>query len=245
MNLIEEIYESGVVYDKNGNEIKLHSAISPEEGEFLINVINEFVIIKKVIEIGCALGISSLHIGEAIRTYEDSEHIIIDPYQSSKYQGVGIHQIKKAGFDNFRLIEGFSGSVLPDLAADRASEFGLVFIDGLHTFDQTLVDLFYADQLLVDGGIVVIDDCALAPVAKAVSYFDNYPNYEMVRTVTRHTTRQRIGGVISTLLPVQIAREILPHGLYDRFYVRCLYPSMVALRKTGQDTRDWKWFKSF
>ena len=231
MGLIKKIYETGMVYDKDGNEFELRNHISPDEGEFLINIINDYISTKKVIEIGCAFGISALHIGEAIRNYKDSEHIIIDPFQSSHYRRVGIHQIEKAGFKNFRLIEEPSGSALPALAADRASEFGFVFIDGWHTFDQTLVDLYYADQLLVDDGIVVIDDCALAPVAKAVAYFANDPNYEMVRTVGRHTTRQRIGGVINTLLPVQIAREILPHGLYDRFYVRCLYPSMVALRK--------------
>lgn len=126
---------------------------------------------------------------------------------------------------------------MPALAADRAGDFGLVFIDGLHTFDQTLVDLFYADQLLVDDGIVVIDDCALASVAKAVCFFANNPNYEIVRTIVRHTIRQRIGGVISTLLPMQIAREILPRSLYGRFFVRCLYPSMVALRKKQSKTQ--------
>lgn len=231
MDLVKKLYETGVVDDEDGNEFELRNHISPEEGEFLINIINEYVGTKKVIEIGCAFGIASLHIGEAIQDHKDSEHIIIDPYQSSHYRRAGIHQIEKAGFKNVRLIEEPSGAALPVLAADRAGEFGLVFIDGLHTFDQTLVDLFYADQLLAVDGIVVIDDCALASVARAVSYFASYPNYELARTVARHTARQRLGGVISTLLPAQIAGEILPHGLYDRFYVRCLYPSMVALRK--------------
>ena len=231
MDIIKEIYEMGVVRDKFGNEFELRNAISPDEGRFLVDIIRQHVGIKKVVEIGCAFGLSALHIGEAIRDDDDSEHFIIDPFQGTHYKRVGIHQLEKAGFNNFTLIEETSGAALPPLVAEHAGTVGMVFIDGLHTFDQTLVDLHYADQLLADGGVVVIDDCALASVARAVSFFENSPAYEMLKTVPRHTVKQRVGGAVTTLLPARVAGAILPHWLYDRFYLRCLYPSMVALRK--------------
>ena len=36
--------------------------------------------------------------------------------------------------------------------------FDFIFIDGWHTFDYTLVDMFYADRLLRIGGYLLIDD---------------------------------------------------------------------------------------
>ena len=52
----------------------------------------------------------------------------------------------------------------------------LVFIDGWHTFDYTLVDAFYANELLRVGGYLVIDDAQHSGVAKCVRYIE--PNYK-------------------------------------------------------------------
>jgi hypothetical protein len=42
---------------------------------------------------------------------------------------------------------------------DKSQErFDVIFIDGLHTFDQTLRDLLHASYALADGGIIVVDD---------------------------------------------------------------------------------------
>jgi predicted O-methyltransferase YrrM len=246
MSIIEEIYSSGCIEDKTGARVEVHSNISRQKGAFLIDLIKDMARPSKVVEIGCAFGLSSLHIGEALRGAQGAEHIIIDPNQTSTFHGLGIHQLERAGLGNYRLIEEPSGAALPALAAERPGAFGLVFIDGLHTFDQTLVDLYYADRLLAEGGVVVVDDAsAYASVAKAVSYFARYPSYRIVRRLAPYTTAQRLGGLVARLLPPGIAREIVPHGLYDRYYVRCVFPSMLALQKTGPDTRDWDWFEPF
>ena len=45
--------------------------------------------------------------------------------------------------------------------ADRvaaAPKFDVVFIDGLHTFEQTLRDLLNASYVLADGGTIIVDD---------------------------------------------------------------------------------------
>lgn len=153
--------------------------------------------------------------------------------------------LKRAGFTYYRLIEGLSGTVMPALLEDYEGRIGAVFIDGYHTFDQTLDDIFYANLLLAEGGLIIVDDCALAPVAKAVSYLDRYPAYDLVGQCPRHTPRQRLGGRVRAVLPPTVARSILPVVLYDRYYVRCIYPSMTAFKKIGPDTRAWNWFASF
>ncbi len=53
-----------------------------------------------------------------------------------------------------------------------------MFIHGWHTFDHTLIDLFYANLMIKVAGIIVIDDCSKPAVGKAVNYFSKYPAYK-------------------------------------------------------------------
>jgi hypothetical protein len=43
-------------------------------------------------------------------------------------------------------------------SAGRDDRFDLIFLDGLHTLEQTLRDLLHAIDRLNDGGVIVIDD---------------------------------------------------------------------------------------
>ena len=42
-----------------------------------------------------------------------------------------------------------------------------------------------------------------------------------------------------------LAEIFFPRWLYDYVYALGKYPSMVALQKVSEDTRNWKWFRSF
>src|ERR1700737_4705573 len=75
-----------------------------------------------------------------------------------------------------------SALALPSLLGSGLKvQFAL--IDGLHTFDQVLLDFFYVDQLLEDGGIVAFDDVGMTAINRVVRYASNYPNYRMVESV--------------------------------------------------------------
>ena len=50
------------------------------------------------------------------------------------------------------------------------AQFHLIYIDGWHTFDYTLVDFFYADLLLETNGVIVLDDIKHKPVHKCFEY---------------------------------------------------------------------------
>ena len=50
------------------------------------------------------------------------------------------------------------------------TKFDVVYIDGLHTFDQTLRDLLNAVACLEDGGVIIIDD--ILPTSYAASLRD-------------------------------------------------------------------------
>jgi len=245
--VIDEIYRTRVVQDASGNKYDLSSEVHPEEGNFLYRLISSDESITKTLEVGCAYGLSSLHICEALRNRQDTSHVIVDPDQMSAWHGVGIAQLERAGIDFFDFIPQPSELALPDLLRSQPERFDLVFIDGWHTFDQTMVDLFYANRLVRVGGYIVVDDCHWESVSAAVSYYRNYPAFEQVRepAIVPHSGKERIGKTISTTFPPGLARMVLPASVYSHYYRRMRFPSMVAFKKVAQDTRKWNWFVGF
>jgi predicted O-methyltransferase YrrM len=246
---IENIYATGLVEDENGNKYALHSGVDKFEGELLYRVISSDQAIQKTLEIGCAFGLSSLHICSALSARSSAKHVIIDPYQRQYWHGVGVHNLRRAGFGFFELIEEPSELVLPELAKREAGTYDLVFIDGVHTFDHMLLDFFYANYLIRIGGYVVIDDCNMASISRAVSYIVKYPCYRVLSQFGQHLHKKslarRVGHAARLLLPQPIACNFLPKNLYDNYYTRIVYPSMVVLKKVEDDTRSWDWFAAF
>ena len=250
--LIQNIFESSQVADERGNTHSLRDGIDPEEGDLIFSLICQNKL-TRTLEIGCAFGVSSLYICEALSRLGSGHHTILDPNQHSEFSGVGVANLKRAGFDSFELIERPSEVALPALLAEGRT-FQFVLIDGWHTFDHTLLDLFYANRLLEEGGIVVIDDLHLHGVRRAVRYMLNYPNYEVVGStkdfhrIQQKPVRRLVDGCMQGL------RAVVPRRYLDEMFVHTrLSPdsslgikgSMIALRKTGPDPRGWDWHKPF
>jgi len=103
--VISEIYETA-------DHALLQSAISPAEGELIDRAISENDVTSSV-EIGCADGLSSLFICDALSRRPNPRHIIIDPYQTEHYGSRGVANLKRAGFDFFELVEKPSELALP------------------------------------------------------------------------------------------------------------------------------------
>src|SRR5690349_18587789 len=74
MSLVNRIYERGEVVTADGQIRKLHSHISREEGTFLYNLIRADLGIVRTLEIGCAYGLSSLHICKALGDRSAAHH---------------------------------------------------------------------------------------------------------------------------------------------------------------------------
>jgi predicted O-methyltransferase YrrM len=244
-NLVtDEIYRTRVVRDSSGNEYELSSGVDSEEGDYIYRLISSDNSITKTLEVGCPFGLSSLHICEALRNRPGASHTNIDPNQMDVWHGVGVANLERATIGFYRLISEPSELALPNLLRSQPESFDFIFIDGFHTFDHTMLDMFYANRLVRVGGYIVIDDCNWASVSAAVSYYMNYPAYKWLRKPAKAPNR-RVATAGRTLLPPGIAHVILPAIVYDRAYRRVRYPSMIALKKVAEDTRSWTWFKGF
>jgi predicted O-methyltransferase YrrM len=113
-------------------------------------------------------------------------HYALDPNQTKQYCNMGELLVNRCGLtEHLTVIEKTSYRALPllleQVLAGVIPKFHMIYIDGWHTFDYTLVDFFYADLLLEKNGVIVLDDVKHTPVKKCLDYIRlNYPHYEVV-----------------------------------------------------------------
>lgn len=125
------------------------------------------------LEIGLGYGLSALFVVDGLLTTGGlaARHIVIDPFQDSRFAGLGRQVLDEAGV--LDLVEHHaerSQFALPRFVAE-GQMFDLAFVDGNHRFDAVFVDLFYLGSLVRKGGIIMLDDYQLPGVAKAASFF--------------------------------------------------------------------------
>ena len=247
---------------ESGETREARYGISSVEGSFLQDKIRQSRP-KISLEIGCAYGVSSLFICEALQEVGAQQHIIIDPYQIGSshagpdpgYEGIGLLNLKRAGFDHLvKFYPELSYRCLPRLEHEDV-KIDFAFVDGMHTFDYAFVDFFFIDKMLRVGGIVVFDDILYPSVRKLLRFIlcnlpystigpdtpsPNFKHRVATAAVKGSSSLQRL------LKPeIQIPDEYL--GLPSAHF------NFVALRKNAQDelgdgrdnTRRWDFHREF
>ena len=249
--LLQEIFSKGTVSTSKGETFPVHSSIDTQEGEFLQQLIATYKP-QHTAEIGCAYGLSSLYICDALqKNSKNPHHTIIDPFQKTQWNSVGIDNLQKASLTFFDLIEKVSELALPELLG-QGKQFDFIFIDGWHTLDHTLLDIFYANRLLKVGGIMVVDDVVtIRPVNKAMRYFINYPAYKFIGKATmKHSFKRKLYYTVSEILSfcsylIPFRKQLFNPMLLQSDRHLNLDASMIAFQKIAEDTRTWNWYKEF
>jgi len=250
---IEKIYSTCSVVDINGKSILLNSHIDELEGKAILGLLENHPDYKNTIEIGFAMGLSAMHICAVTSERTGAMHTIIDPFQSSNWNNVGVNNLVNSGVSNFELIEEKSEIALPKLLSEgRKFDFGL--IDGWHTFDHTLLDFFYLEKMIRPGGIIAIDDVMMPGINKVVRYILNYPNIELVsavpfiqkvKMVKRDQYLKLVFNPIKSILPKKYHHKVFSSKLLSPDNEMNLYSSMVFLLKKFDDNRAWNWYEEF
>jgi predicted O-methyltransferase YrrM len=171
--VIDEVVREGTLVAADGEVHEVFPvAIPPAEGEAL----REVVIaegVTRTIEIGLGYAISALHICEGLLSggQPNAKHVVIDPYQRSRYADVGLRLLERAGVaDLVEYLPSPSEVALPAMV-EQGARFDLAFVDGNHRFDGVFVDLFFLGRLVQPGGVVFLDDHQLPGAARAASFF--------------------------------------------------------------------------
>lgn len=241
--VIDKMIKEKKVCTPQGDSVPLRVSIDSEEGEMIYDIITGDPEIKRTLEVGCAYGLSSLHICEALKGREGGRHTIIDPFQNGHWKGIGVYNLQKAGLSNFELIETRSEFALPELASRHEGNYDFIFIDGWHTFDHTLVDCFYGTRLLSVGGYLVVDDVGFQAIRRVMDYFLKYPCYEFFSAVSRPRPRnlkRKIARLGTSIMPKMVKKNILARSFLNRLSDEA--QTMIALRKVAHDERNWKWY---
>lgn len=249
---LSTILDRQSVFLPDGKEEPLHSGIDRQEVAFLQKLIKDYKV-TRTLEVGCAMGISSLAICEAISDNSPaSVHTIIDPYQGKEWKNIGVNNLRTAGFTNFNLVEERSEFALPKLVSENLS-VELAFIDGWHTFDHTLVDFFYINRLLKQGGILVVDDVSMPAVKKVMRMVHTYPCYKYLGSVTGSSTSKGklLDGLKAVLRPLskvmgkRLSAEVWSASVINPDRFMGLNASVIAFQKISEDRRPWNWFEPF
>ncbi len=247
---LDSMLSSGSMITRDGSKFPLHSTIDRARVELLQrNILGAKA--TRVIEVGCAMGMSSVAIQDALHQSgaKSFRHTIIDPGQFTDWQGFGVQNLRQAGFDQYELITRGSEYVLPELAASGA-KFDLGLIDGWHTFDHTLIDFFYINRMLSPGGLIAIDDVHLTGINQVVRFVTNYPCYvphDFSAPRTPTWQRRLLNGfrrVARTVVGVggkRLREEILSSECSRPDVDLLLHGSMIVLRKIDEDNRPWNW----
>lgn len=168
--ILAGLYTQNHLYCPAGHAHALFpAAVSPDEAHTLYRLACA-VGPATTLEIGLGIGFSALAILQAHAERGAGRHITMDPFQGSRCCGLGVENIRRAGFGQFHQAYGESSHITLPLLCGMRTRAKLAFIDGNHRFEFVFLDFFYADLLLEDNGYLVLHDALMTSVRKFLAY---------------------------------------------------------------------------
>ncbi|HXU37551.1 MAG TPA: class I SAM-dependent methyltransferase [Blastocatellia bacterium] len=236
--ILERLIRDRETYDAKGNRLEVTGTISLPEAQYIRDLIveNNF---RTCVETGVAYGASTVAICSALAAVEDKgadvKHYGVDPCQFEIYGGAAMAVLRECGLERcFELCEGPGHLMLPKLI-ERGVTIDFAFIDGMHTFDYTMIDLFFCDKLLRVGGILCVHDMNMPSKKKAVSYLMKYRKYARVKSL-RRPFRERVGSALKEALNFAPGQSLS--------YLTTVEP-MLVLKKVAFFEPGWDFYTRF
>jgi predicted O-methyltransferase YrrM len=225
---------------------QLPVAVDEREGKFLQQIVGDLQPHVSV-EIGCAYGVSTLYICEALSALpHPARHIVIDPFQQSQWRGIGRKNVEDAGFGHiadFR--EDYAELALPRLLEEHVT-VDFAFVDGRHTFDQVMVEFYYVNKMLRVGGVIAFDDADRRSVNRVIRHALRYPAYRAYASSSPTPARKTIfGHVRRAVASIPMAASVVREDVIHRDWDLNIFGSCVAIQKIGEDGRSSGWDAPF
>jgi predicted O-methyltransferase YrrM len=240
---LESIFETKKYVNSKNETINIYAETNKAQCEFLQKIIREHKF-KKSLEIGFAYGTSTLAIVEEIAK-NGGRHLVIDKFQGSDWGMNGLDLVQQAGYgDKLDFREEYCYKVLPKLHEEN-QKFDFAYIDSTKQMDWLLVDFFFIDKMLAINGIIVFDDVAFPGIRKLLRYISQFPNYKIYaqHPWNAKPTKTRKLSKLLRLLPK--SKKILKAEVMKSDFELGINTNCVALIKTSEDERSWKWHVEF
>ncbi len=196
--VLERLYRERAVVRANGNRVPIcPPGIPVERGEYLFDLVRA----RRpalTLELGFAYGISTLFIAEALRRNGHGHHLVVDPFERTRFDGLGLRHVEEAGLGSWiTFYEEPAELCLPRLVQESVS-VDFAFEDTDHLFDHVITEFLFLAQLLRTGALLVVDDANLPSVGRACDFVAaNRPDFEEVADGTKQGLfRRLIEGVV-------------------------------------------------
>jgi predicted O-methyltransferase YrrM len=247
LKTLEEIFEQGTIETgSNGDRVALSSHTPKEQGLFIQKIYDQVKPVRSL-EVGFALGISTLFILEKCRQYNrgDKCHVVIEPYS---WGPAAMHNISKEGLDKYIDIRNdLSDKVLPSMYLQN-ERIQFAYVDTTKVFDVVLQDFYFIDKILDVGGVIILDDASMGGVEKVVRFINTLQHYEImekfeeVQLSKKYRLLQKVTELILFLTPLK--RQLSIHSLKTSRGLGLGY-RCIAFKKTANDARPWDWDRPF
>jgi len=177
--LFQEIMQTEFLSAAEDDDGARRGAISSEQAAALHNVVAQRQP-SLAVELGMANGLSTMAILTAMRASGAGRLISIDPHQSTEWGGDGSARVARYQLAAAHtLVEDYDYLALPRLL-EAGTVVDLAYVDGWHTFDHVLLDIFYIDRMLRVGGVIGFNDCGFPAVHKALKFLLSHRSYEEI-----------------------------------------------------------------
>jgi predicted O-methyltransferase YrrM len=225
--VLERLYRENEVVHRNGKRKPLcPPGLTRERGEYLFRLVRE----RRpalTLEVGFAYGVSTLFVAEALRRNGRGHHLVIDPNQRTRFDGLGLRHLEEARLSPWvTFYEEPAELCLPRLVQEGV-RLDLAFDDSDHLFDHVITEFLLLALLLRNGGVLVFDDARLPGVGRACDFIaTNRPDFAELTENNAGRSGWR--------------------GLLERHPLSPPPPQMRVFRKIADaDPRDWKDFVAF
>lgn len=233
--VLDRLVTDKITFTTDACELKVTGTISLKEADYIRELIIENGF-NRCLETGVAFGASTVAICSALSALEgmgrDVRHYGVDPCQSNVYGGAAVAALRECGLEHiFELCEGPSHLMLPSLMT-RNITVDFALIDGMHTFDYTLLDLFFCDKLLKPGGVLCLHDMHLPSKRKAASYLLKYRKYERLPGPRKGFSARAVSAAANALR--RDFRSAWSSLITDE--------PMLCVKKTSNDEPPWDFY---
>ena len=114
-----------------------------------------------------------------------AQHFAINPDASLRERILAEADARKIDMARTTYITEFSEDVLPDLA--KAHTVDIALIDGGHGWPTLFVDFCYANKMLRQNGIMIVDDILLFPCTQLFMLLKHQPGWKLEKLIYSKT----------------------------------------------------------
>jgi predicted O-methyltransferase YrrM len=137
---------------------------------------------KRILEIGFNAG----HSCEVFLESNQETSITVFDINMHSYTHFGVEFMKRKYLNRFQFVQGDSLKTVPFYAMNHSEKFDLIFIDGCHSFDYAVKDIYHCKRLAHSKSVLWIDDYAPYGVQGAVDYCVSRGLIELIEIKSVH-----------------------------------------------------------